>query len=252
MRLFYIITISILLVGCQQSTELPNPTTSDHQSGGNDKGVGFTSLPAEKTGIHFMNTLNEDAGRNTLFFDYFFNGGGVAIGDVNNDNLPDIFFSGNDAPTHLYINKGNMQFEDVSAGSIPLKNRWATGVNMVDINNDGHLDIYVGYSGPDKLPELKVDEFLINDGSGKFTDRISDFGLDIPLNTIHTSFFDYDNDGDLDLWLNTHGNFTGDIDDYINQANTAPAEVKKMITTHLFRNDDGKYTDVSVEAGVER
>lgn len=231
--------VLLFIIGCQSSSNSKITTGK------------MVSLESSQTGITFTNKLQESAKRNSIHFDYFYNGAGVAIGDIDNDGLSDLFFTGNDAPNVLYKNLGNMQFEDISVkAKIPLKNRWATGVNMVDINGDGFLDIYIGYGGMDNSIYDKTDEFLINDGSGKFENKIADYGLSTPLNTMHTSFFDYDNDGDLDLWINTHGNFQGKIKDFYTNTGKATKEELNVMTTKLYRNDDLYFTDVTEEAGV--
>jgi len=238
--IFLSILLLSLIIGCQSGSTISKVTTGK-----------MVSLDPSQTGISFTNRLNESAKRNSIQFDYFYNGAGVAIGDIDNDGLSDIFFTGNDAPNVLYKNLGNMEFEDItSQAKIPLKNRWATGVNMVDINGDGFLDIYIGYGGMDNQYEDKIDEFLINDGTGKFVNKILDFGLSTPVNTMHTSFFDYDNDGDLDLWINTHGNFRGKIKEFYENTGKASKEQLYVMTTKLYRNDDLYFTDVTEQAGV--
>ncbi len=230
----------ILLIGCQSGDYNSKLTTGK-----------MVSLPATATGVHFTNTVKESAKRNSRYFDYFYNGSGVAIGDIDNDGLADIFFTGNDSPNILYKNKGQMQFEDITVtAGVSSRNRWATGVNMIDINEDGYLDIYVGYGGVSIDPSDKIDEFWINNGDGTFTNKIKELGLDFISNTMHTSFFDYDKDGDLDLWVNTHGNFNGKVLDYYKQVKNMPESQRTQITSKLFRNNDGIFTDVSFDAGI--
>lgn len=234
-----VLTFLALIISCGDSSQRKTATGK------------MVALPASETGVNFVNRVNESATRNSLYFDYFYNGSGVAVGDIDNDGFSDIFFAGNDAPNTLYKNLGDFQFKDISADAgINSRNRWATGVNMIDINEDGFLDIYVGYAGfvPNKAD--KIDEFWINDGTGKFTNQIEEMGLAVALNTMHTSFFDYDKDGDLDLWINSHANYTGKIVEFYSMISAAPESDQRMITTKLYQNNNGIFTDVSQRAGI--
>ncbi|MCB0588980.1 MAG: VCBS repeat-containing protein, partial [Phaeodactylibacter sp.] len=204
----------------------------------------------------FANQLTETEDLNVLSYEYFYNGGGVAVGDINNDGLPDLYFSGNMVPNKLYLNKGNFQFEDVTevAGLAGRPNGWNTGVSFVDINADGWLDLYLAYSG-DKPEELRRNELYISNGPPPgeggngvptFTEKAAEYGLADPAYTTHSLFFDYDRDGDLDCYLLNHS-----IDEY---QNFDAAFVKKMTDEFagdkLFRNDNGKFTEVTKAAGI--
>lgn len=225
----------------------------------------FQRLEPAKTGITFTNQLTETEELNVLSYEYFYNGGGVAVGDINNDGLPDLYFSGNMTPNKLYLNKGNLQFEDITekAGLAGRPNGWNTGVNFVDINADGWLDLYLAYSG-DKPEELRRNELYINNGSPlpaspkgggeepqglalpAFTEKAAEYGLADPAYTTHSLFFDYDRDGDLDCYLLNHS-----IDEF---QNFDAAFVKKMTDIYagdkLFRNDNGRFTEVTKAAGI--
>ncbi len=238
-KYLYLALTVFILSSCADSTSKKSATGK------------MVTLKSTETGINFVNTVNESAQRNSRDFDYFYNGAGVAIGDIDNDGLADIFFTGNDAPNALYKNMGGMKFEDITVpAGVSTRNRWATGVNMIDINEDGFLDIYVGYAGFSIEPRDKFDEFWINNGDGTFTNKAQEMGLQFLGNTMHTSFFDYDKDGDLDMWVNTHGNFQGKVTSYFREAKAMTTQERAIITTKLFQNNGGKFTDVSVESGI--
>jgi len=164
----------------------------------------FNLLPSSETGISFENKLTDDEDFNIIEYLYFYNGGGVAVGDVNNDGLVDIYFSSNQASNKLYLNKGNLKFEDVTekAGVGALGN-WKTGVSMADVNADGLLDIYVcgvgNYKGFNTTNQL-----FINNGDLTFIERASEYGVNFSGLSTQASFFDYDLDGDLDMFLLNH------------------------------------------------
>lgn len=182
-----------------------------------DRSKLFTRLSETRTGIDFRNLLKEDNEQfNVLMNPYFYNGAGVAVGDINNDGLPDLFFTGNMVKNRLFLNKGNFHFEDITdQAGIAIKEGWCTGVTFVDINGDGLLDIYVCRAGlPNK--EYRSNLLFINNGppapgtgdghdAPTFTEEAAKYGLaDIGYST-QASFFDYDKDGDLDLFvINSH------------------------------------------------
>ncbi len=165
-----------------------------------NKNALFELLPSSQTGIYFENTVVDSKELNIFNFRNFYNGGGVAIGDINNDGLADIFFTANQGSNKLYLNKGNLKFEDITeTADLKSEGKWYTGVTMVDINGDGWLDIYVCNSG--KLGMNKPNDLYINQRNGKFSEEAAAYGLaDIGLST-HATFFDYDHDGDLDCFV---------------------------------------------------
>lgn len=222
-------------------------------TGCGEKGGGLFSNPSSKdTGITFANTLTPTEDLNILDYLYFYNGGGVAIGDVNGDKLPDVFFSGNQVKNKLYINKGNLKFEDITEkAGVAGNSSWNTGAIMGDVNGDGLLDIYVcavvGINGLGGSNEL-----YINNGSSgasgqvTFTESATEYGLDFDSYSSSAAFLDFDLDGDLDMYLLNHAVHT--------QESYGTVEVRKkrnyQTGDKLLRNDNGTFTDVSEEAGI--
>jgi len=213
----------------------------------------FELLSSEDTGIKFSNNLKEDEKLNILTYEYFYNGGGVGIGDINNDGLQDVILGGNMAESKLYLNKGKMVFEDITASSgITLPDSWARGIAMVDINSDGLLDIYICRAGPVKTPVSPLPNLLyINQGNNKFTEEAKEYGLDFAGNTTQAAFFDYDRDGDLDVFLVT--NVMERKGPNVIRAKLTDGSAQS--TDQLFRNDgikNGKpiFTNVSRDANI--
>lgn len=207
----------------------------------------FESLAPSKTGIHFKNILEETPGSNVLTYEYFYNGGGVAVGDINNDGLEDIYFTGNMRPNALYLNLGNFKFREIAKeAGVNCDVNWKTGVTMADVNYDGFLDIYVCYSGKGD-PEKRRNKLFINHGDLTFTDQAAAYGLDDPGHSTHASFFDFDNDGDLDMYLLNHNVVV------IQEFEFAKAKKTRhpYAGDKLFRNDNGRYVDISEQAGIK-
>jgi hypothetical protein len=209
----------------------------------------FTKLDADKTGIDFRNLLKEDNPQfNIVLYPYFYNGGGVAVGDINNDGLPDICFTGNMVKNRLYLNKGNFTFEDITQKSgIAAKEGWCTGVTMADINGDGKLDIYICRSGLSNI-SFRKNLLFINNGDLTFSEKAKEYGLDDAGYSTQASFFDYDKDGDLDMVLinqSTPEYSKGKIE-YV-QMRSQKAD--STLSNKLFRNDNGHFTNVSAAAG---
>ncbi|MDB5249819.1 MAG: hypothetical protein JWQ40_4213, partial [Segetibacter sp.] len=214
----------------------------------------FNKLDPSQTNINFSNNLSYDAKFNIYTYRNFYNGGGVAIGDINNDGLPDLFFTANMLPNKLYLNKGNMQFEDITEkAGIGKKGKWSTGVSMVDVNGDGFLDIYVCNSG-DIKGDNRQNEFYINNGFSSadgrqvtFSEKAQEYGLDDRGLSTHAAFFDYDHDGDLDMYLlNNSFKAIGSFNLQHNERNVRDS----LGGDKLFRNDGNRFTDVSEAAGI--
>lgn len=212
----------------------------------------FTEMAANITHIDFRNDIKEDEDYNILTYEYLYNGGGVAVGDVNNDGLADIMFTGNMVSNKLYLNKGNFQFEDITdKAGVAGRSKWKTGTVMADVNGDGLLDIYVCYSGPG-TDEERANELYINqgvkDGVLVFKESAKKYGLDAPgTYTTTASFFDMDNDGDLDMFMVNHADMF--FNPFYNTGKLRETRHPKF-GNRLYRNDDGHFTDVSAEAGI--
>lgn len=233
-----IITILITLItSCNSKHKQIDTTTSTI----------FKLLNESETGVDFINDLTYDNDFNVYRYRNFYNGGGVAIGDINNDSLPDIYFTSNKQNNRLYLNQGNLKFKDITAeAGIAGIRPWSTGVAMVDINADGYLDIYVCNSG-DLKGENKQNELFINNGDQTFTESASEYNLDDRGFSTHASFFDYDKDGDLDTYiLNNSYQAIGSFDLRRNERN------KRDILggDKLMENVNGKFIDVSEKAGI--
>jgi hypothetical protein len=230
-----ILLLLVLISGCKQDETL------------------FTLLDAGKTGVDFNNYIDEDEETNVLKYGYFYNGGGVAAADFNNDGLIDLYFTGNMVANKLYLNRGDMEFEDVSAKSgTGLNEGWKTGVSVVDINDDGWVDIFVSRAGAED-PRLRTKVLYINngktaDGIPTFTEKAAEYGLNDASYTTQTVFFDYDRDGDTDCFLLNHSlqeyaGFSNLLANYRQQRNEAYAN-------KLLRNDGGRFTNVTDSAGI--
>ncbi|ADV48309.1 FG-GAP repeat protein [Cellulophaga algicola DSM 14237] len=224
-----LIIYSVLLISC-----------------GHNEGSLFKNPTPEETNILFTNTLTETDDVNILDYLYFYNGGGVAIGDINNDGLPDIYLSGNQVKNKLYLNKGKLVFEDITqTAGVAGNSSWNTGTIMGDVNGDGLLDIYVcavvginGFSGHNEL--------FLNNGNNTFTESAAEYGLDYDSYSSSAAFIDYDADGDLDIYLLNHAVHTQE------SFGKANLRLKRDFQSgdKLLRNDNGKFIDVSKSAGI--
>lgn len=208
--------------------------------------AGFELLPSEKTGIDFNNSIKETETFNHFYYSQIYNGAGVAIGDINNDNLPDVFLCGNQVSDRLYLNKGDFQFENITKKSRVARNSgWSWGVTMVDINSDGYLDIYVSRNGESINPEDRKNQLYINNRDLTFTESAMKYGLADAGYSTQAVFFDMDNDGDLDMY---QVNQPADQKLFIRYK--IASETYRFFTDKLYRNDNGRYKEVSAEAGM--
>jgi hypothetical protein len=215
-------------------------------SNANNPSQVFELLDPAKTKIDFVNEVSDGENFNILTYRNFYNGGGVAIGDINNDSLPDIYFTANQKKNKLYLNKGNFVFEDITEkAGVGGTMAWSTGVTMADVNGDGLLDIYVCNSG-DVDRNNKKNELFINNGNLTFTEKAHEYNLDNEGFSTHAAFFDYDQDGDLDCYiLNNSFRDPAKIELY-----RKVRELPSAGGHRLMRNDGNTFTDVTQQAGI--
>ena len=209
----------------------------------------FTLLKSDETGINFNNRIKDDKVKNIFAYANFYGGAGVGVGDFNNDGLQDIFFAGNMVPDKLYINQGNLSFIDKTeeAGIINFDG-WSTGVTVADINNDGHLDIYVSRELYDENPEWRRNLLYVNKGDGTFEEKAETYQIANTERTRHATFLDYDKDGLLDLFLLTQPPNPGSLSQYHNADNLLIPEY----ALKLYKNNGDTFKDVSKLAGIDR
>jgi hypothetical protein len=216
----------------------------------------FTKLSSDETNVSFVNKIEDREDFNIFKYRNFYNGGGVAIGDINNDGLPDIYFTANMEKNRLYLNKGDFTFEDITdKAGVGGNKPWSTGVVMADVNGDGFLDIYVSNAG-NMEGNNHDNDLYINNGDLTFTERAVEFNLAKSGFSTHASFFDYDKDGDLDVYLLNNSNipvsslgYAADRDKRASDWESVP-ERFRGVGDVLLRNDNGKFVDVSEEAGI--
>lgn len=248
---YFLISISIILLGfsCTDKSSVDNEKEKKENTL-------FTLMSPDSTGIKFFNRIENQKNFNIFKYRNFYNGGGVALGDINNDGLTDIYMTGNMVSNRLYLNKGNFKFEDITEKSGTQGNKpWSTGVTMADINNDGLLDIYVSNAGNMEGNNHDNDLF-INNGDLTFTERASEFNLAKTGFSTHATFFDYDKDGDLDAYILNNSNIPVSSLGYAEQREVRAQDwegvpdIFKGVGDMLLRNDDGKFVDVSEDSGI--
>lgn len=243
------IVICCLFTGCDSNEKKSDNVANEvSEQARESSGQVFELLPPNQTGIDFVNELVETEEVNFFKFQYLYNGGGVGIGDINNDGLSDVYFTGTVDNDKLYLNQGNMQFKDItSSAGIIQNNGVKTGVSMVDINADGLLDIYVCRSGWTDKKEERANLLYINQGDNTFKEQANAFGLAETGHSVQAGFLDYDNDGDLDCYIANHGLFRIPFDEWDELTENPPAE----FSDRFYRNNgDNTFTNVSEEAGI--
>ena len=246
-KYFYISICLILLGSCSDNS---NNDTKNENIDSVQAFMGFEKIEPNISGIDFINTIVETQDFNYYKYEDIYSGGGVAVGDINNDGLCDIYFTGNQVSDKLYLNKGDLKFEDITdkAFDVDLSLGWHTGVNMVDINADGWLDIYVCRSGEVNKRELFSNLLFINNQDGTFSEKGADYGVDVNKRTMNSAFLDFDNDGDLDLYLLNHPH-QYDVGIFSGQ------ELRSLKATGIdsdqfLENREGTFVDISKEAGI--
>ncbi len=239
-RALFSLIICIGLLSCNTVTDTKKESISTDQTSY------FQLRDSEYSGIDFVNTLDESKLTNPYNYINLYNGSGVSIGDINNDGLADVFFASNMAPSKLYLNKDNMQFEDITVSSGIATVGWCTASTMADINNDGLLDIYVCRSYNDN-PELRKNLIYINKGNNTFSEMGSQLGINDENYSIASSFFDYDSDGDLDLVVGNHPRYVATPFKFHYDYWRNPV---LKFSNRLFRNDGSRFTEVTKEAGL--
>ena len=247
-RNFIIASFTLIMNGCH------NNESNNDNADSNGPHL-FTSLSPDSTHIDFNNPLTEGLNTNVLLYEYFYNGGGVAVGDLNNDGLQDIYFSSNLGDNKLYLNQSGMQFQDITVAS-NVQSRpgpWKTGVTIADVNGDGKEDIYVCYSG--KMPSFKrANQLFINQGNDKagipnFLEQATEYGIADTGYATQSFFFDFDRDGDLDMFLMNHNPTNLPL---LDEASTLALLAKREFNTgvKLFRNDNNHFVDITSNSGL--
>lgn len=208
----------------------------------------FTLMESEQTGVHFSNKVKDLKEHNILRYANYYGGAGVGIGDFNNDGLQDLFFAGNLVPDKLYLNKGGLQFEDVTkSAGILHDGGWSTGVTLADINNDGYLDIYVSRELYDHKPKWRANLLYLNKGDGTFIEAAKKYGVANDQRTRHATFLDYDKDGWLDLFLLTQPPNPGSLSEFKGATLLTPE-----YNLVLYKNRNGHFEDVTAAAGLDK
>ncbi|MBZ5859412.1 VCBS repeat-containing protein [Flavihumibacter profundi] len=222
-------------------------------SGKKDAALLFTEIPASHSHIDFRNDIKETVDYNIDTYEYLYNGGGVATGDLNGDGLQDIVLGANMSPDRIYLNKGNLQFEDITENcGFQSREKWKTGIAIADINGDHLPDIYLCYSGPgtdeDRTNELYLNTGITN-GIPHFREAAKEYGLDAPGTfTTMVNFFDMDNDGDLDMFMVNHADMF--YNPFFNSEKLRKTRHPKF-GNRLYRNDNGHFTDISEQANID-
>jgi hypothetical protein len=238
--------LCFLLLACQESND---PKISENQDTTPQVKTLFSLANTDKTNLRFVNNVEETYEENYFNYEFLYNGAGVAVGDLNNDGLPDIYFAGNSVNDKLYLNEGNLTFKDISATSgIAFYEGWSTGVTMIDINTDGWLDIYVCRSGPSKEIAKRTNRLFINNKDNTFTEAAADYGLQRTEHSIQSAFFDYDLDGDLDMYLLNHPSERTESRSV--QEHMKDIKAERIQTDLFFKNENGKFVDASKESGL--
>jgi len=234
-----VLLIGVMLAGCNKVEKSGEPISEQPV---------FKRVSSSHSGVTFKNVVDENINNYFDFFAYVYNGGGVGIGDVNNDGLSDIFFTGNEVSNKLYLNQGDLRFKDITeTAGVAGNGRWNNGVTLVDINNDGFLDIYVCKGGWHETESQRRNLLYVNQGDLTFKEEASEYGLDEAGYSIHAAFFDMDNDNDLDLYVtNRPDSFDLPLTEMVRQKKLSPSASRDK----LFVNEKGKFIERGLQAGI--
>ena len=231
-------TLTVFFAACSSKTTVEDPL--------------FDVLESKRTGLNFSNDLTYNKDFNLFKYMYFYNGSGIGAGDFNNDGLTDLFFGSNQHDNKLFLNTGGLHFKDATReATIPENNGWTTGISVIDINNDGLLDIYVCQVGHyEKLHsknQLLINQGINKDGIPVFIDKAHEYGLDFSGFSTQAAFLDYDNDGDLDMFLLNHSvHENGTFRPRKDFAGT----YNELSGDRIYRNDGALFTDVTIQTGI--
>ena len=249
---FVLLIFTVLLINCQNKPSADrDKDTLNHTLEKTEPLANFERIPNQISGLKFNNLLTHDFNSNfNLFdFDFFYNGGGVGVEDINNDGLLDVFFCGNQVPNKLFLNKGNLQFEDITAtANINSNKQWSNGVTFADVNNDGWIDIYVSQGGPYPA-ESRSNLLLINQKNNSFKEEADTYGLNDQGISTQAAFFDYDKDGDLDCFVMNESQYYG-FDPVTFNKILENEEALNNSSCHFYENKNGVFTDITKEAGL--
>jgi hypothetical protein len=236
-------TLLLLLIsGCENPASL---TEAPEQPIKMESDIQLKSLSPDITGIDFNNRIQEEGMVNIFTWHFLYNGAGVAAGDINNDGLPDLYFAGNMVPDKLYINKGDFTFEDITANAGISSQIWSSGVTMADVNADGLLDIYVCKNSPTGVPENNRNKLYINQGKNLFREQATTFGIDDIGFSVQSTFFDADQDGDLDMYLANQP-----FDEFARLVNRPEVVAGYTQTDRIYFNENGKFIDKTAALGL--
>lgn len=241
---FHIMLISLFLSGCGNNGK----QDGTQESAVTVEAPVFKRVTSAESGVTFSNNLVETYDNFFDVFAYVYNGAGVGIGDINNDGLPDIYFTGNEVPNKLYLNEGNLKFKDITeTAGVAGNGKWNNGVTMTDINQDGLLDIYVCKGGWQDAEDQRKNLLFINQGNLTFKEQAKEYGLDESGYSIHASFFDMDNDNDLDVYItNRPDSFDLPLTKMVRQKVLSPTQSRDK----LYINEKGKFREIGLKAGI--
>ncbi len=238
----YILLITVVLLSCN------NEKKDNHESITLTQKELFKKLPESHTKVDFKNIVTETLYFNFLNYSYIYNGGGIAVGDINNDGLEDLYFGSNQESNILYLNKGDFVFEDITTkANVTDDSGWTTGVSMIDINADGWLDIHVCKSGSLQNEELRKNKLYINQKNGTFLEQAKAYGLDSKAYSTQAYYFDFDKDGDLDIYLVNH---RSDFNNNVAIDLKIQLDFRQDSTDQLFENIGGTFKDITTTSGI--